>query len=78
MVEIFTTLARSAEAPRMTKEELKAMFGNPDVIIIDVRAQGDWKESDLKIKDAVREDPGAIESWAKKYPKEKILVFYCT
>jgi len=78
MVGIFTTLARSAEAPRMTKEELKAMFGNPDVIIIDVRAQGDWKESDLKIKDAVREDPGAIESWAKKYPKEKILVFYCT
>jgi 3-mercaptopyruvate sulfurtransferase SseA len=60
MVEIFTTLARSAEAPRMTKEELKAMFGNPDVIIIDVRAQGDWKESDLKIKDAVREDPGMV------------------
>jgi len=77
IVGILTTFARSAEAPRMTKEELKAMFGNSDVIVIDVRAEGDWTGSDLKIKGAVRENPGAIESWAKKYPKETTLVFYC-
>ncbi len=69
--------AQSGEVPRMTKQALKAVIGNPDVIIIDVRQHGDWANSDLKIKGAAREDPGAIESWANKYPKDKTLIFYC-
>jgi hypothetical protein len=73
----FATLVRSADAPRMTKDELMAMLGNPDLIIIDVRYGKDWTESDVKIKGAVREDPEAFDSWAKKYPKDKTLVFYC-
>ena len=77
MVGILTSFAKSPEAPRMTKDELKAMLGNPDLIIIDVRYGKDWTESDVKIKGAVREDPEAFDSWAKKYPKDKILVFYC-
>jgi hypothetical protein len=77
MVGILTSFAKSAEAPRMTKEELMAMLGNPDLIIIDVRYGKDWTESDVKIKGAVREDPEAFDSWAKKYPKDKTLVFYC-
>ena len=78
MVGVFTTLARPVDAPRMTKDELKAMMGNPDLVIIDVRLGKDWTDSDLKIKGAVREEPEAFESWAKKYPKDKTLVFYCT
>ena len=77
MVGILTSFAKSPEAPRMTKDELKAMLGNPDLIIIDVRYGKDWTESDVKIKGAVREDPEAFDSWAKKYPKDKTLVFYC-
>jgi rhodanese-related sulfurtransferase len=77
MVGLFPAIARSADAPRMTKEELKAMLDSPNLILIDVRTQRDWKESDLKIKGAVREDPGAVESWVNKYPKDKTLVFYC-
>jgi rhodanese-related sulfurtransferase len=61
----------------MTKEELRAMLGNPNLVVIDVRYGRDWTDSDLKIKGAVREDPGAIDSWANKYPKDKTLVFYC-
>jgi len=72
-----TTLAKSTGAPRMTKEELKAMFGDPNLVIIDVRHGMDWTGSELKIKGAVREDPGAVDSWANKYPKDKTLVFYC-
>jgi rhodanese-related sulfurtransferase len=72
-----TTLAKSTDAPRMTKEDLKAMFGDPDLVIIDVRYGADWTGSELKIKGAVREDPGAVDSWANKYPKDKTLVFYC-
>jgi len=48
--------ANSADAPRMTKEELKAMMGSSDLVIIDVRSGTDWADSDLKIKVAVRED----------------------
>jgi rhodanese-related sulfurtransferase len=78
MAGILTTFARSAEAPRMTKEELKAMLDSPNLIVIDVRTQQSWKEDDLKIKGTVREDPEAVESWANKYPKDKTLVFYCS
>jgi rhodanese-related sulfurtransferase len=72
-----TTLAKSTDAPRITKEELKANLDSPNLIIIDVRRGTDWTGSDLKIKGAVREDPEAAESWANKYPKAKTLVFYC-
>jgi hypothetical protein len=77
MVGGCTLFAKSAEAPRMTKDELKAMLGNPDLVIIDVRTQRDWTESDSKIKGAVREDPEAVESWANKYPKGNTIVLYC-
>jgi hypothetical protein len=76
MAGIFTTFAKSAEAPRMTKEKLKAMLGNRDVVVIDVRTQRDWKESDSKIKGAVREEPNAVETWIQKYPKSKTFVLY--
>ena len=70
-------LAKSVDAPRMTKDELKGMLGNPDLVIIDVRTQQNWADSDLKIKGAVREDPESLDSWANKYPKDKTLVLYC-
>jgi predicted sulfurtransferase len=67
-----------AEAPRITKEELKALLDDPNTIIIDVRQEGDWQQSDRKIKGAVHEDPmNEEESWAGKYPKDKNIVLYC-
>ena len=63
--------------PRIGLEELKAMLGAPDVMLVDVRAAKDWEGSDLKIKGAVREDPKTIGEWAPKYPKDKKIVFYC-
>jgi hypothetical protein len=77
MVGGCTKFAKSGDAPRMTKDELKAMLGNPDLVIIDVRWGKDWTESDSKIKGAVREDPEVIESWANKYPKGNTIVLYC-
>ena len=63
--------------PKITKEELKAQLGNPDVIIIDVRVEDEWKETKWKIQGAVREDAEKdLNTWANKYPKDKSLVFY--
>jgi rhodanese-related sulfurtransferase len=67
----------AADAPRIEKEKLKEMLGKPELILIDLRAGADWKASTQKIKGAVREDPGQVDTWMKKYPKDKTLVFYC-
>ena len=66
------------DVPKMTKEDLKPLIGNPDVIIIDVRSKPDWEGDDLIVKGAVREDPTQVASWMDKYPKDKTLVFYCS
>jgi predicted sulfurtransferase len=67
----------SADAPRMSKEELKNRLGDKDIVVIDVRTGYDWEKSDSKIRGAVREDPQHAASWAKKYTKEKTIVLYC-
>jgi rhodanese-related sulfurtransferase len=69
--------AAAQEVKRATIEELKGMLGNPDLVIVDVRRDGDWKSSKVKIKGAVREDQEKVETWMGKYPKDKTLVFYC-
>lgn len=74
-VIVFPALAQ--QAPKITKEEVKAMLGNADVIIIDVRHGGDWNSSATKITGAVREDTDNINSWIGNYPKDKTLIFYC-
>lgn len=74
---LFQCLASNGKVQKITKEELKSMLGNPDVIIIDVRLDVDWEKSDSKIKGAVREDPeGDVHAWAQKYPEGKTIVFY--
>ncbi len=69
-------VATAEEVPRLSKDGLKEMLGNPEVIIIDVRTASAWNRSELKIKGAVREDPANVNSWINKYPKDKTLVFY--
>ena len=76
---IWVVMAAAMEIPRISKEELKSMLGNPDVVVIDVRAFLDHKTSVKQIKGAVREDPDPtqVKSWANKYSKDKTIVLYC-
>ena len=67
----------ATDAPRIEKEKLKGLLGKPELALIDVRAGADWKASTQKIKGAVREDPDQTDTWMKKYPQDKTLVFYC-
>ena len=67
----------ATEPPRITKEELKQRLGDPDVVIVDVRAGRDWSKSDRKISGAVREEPDDADAWATRYPKDKLIVLYC-
>ena len=74
----FSFPSLAADIPRITKEELKGMLGKENVVIIDVRSEIDLDKSHLKIQGAVIEDPGKVDTWMAKYPKDKTLVFYCS
>ena len=70
-------VASASDVPKISKEDLNAMLNNPDLIIIDVRRERDWKSSSLKIRGAVWEDFLDVDIWAQKYPKNKTIVLYC-
>ena len=71
-------LTNEPKVIRITKDELRSMMNREDVIIVDVRGQENWKKSEWKIKGALLEDPeGDVKAWARKYPKDKTLIFYC-
>jgi rhodanese-related sulfurtransferase len=77
-IGLFATFSLSADVPMVTKDELKAMLGNPDVVIFDVRLGSDYVSSDLKVKGAIRADmSGPICQTANKYSKDKTFVIYC-
>ena len=77
-VTVGTPNTQAADVPRVTKEELKSMLDDPNVVILDVMRKDDWKLSERKIKGAVRESPKKWKSWAEKYPKDKTFVLYCS
>lgn len=66
-----------SQVPRADKEKVKGWLDDPAVMIIDVRASGDWEGSDKKVKGAVRQDPNKADAWAKDLPKDKKIVLYC-
>ncbi|MBI5444171.1 MAG: hypothetical protein HY900_23540 [Deltaproteobacteria bacterium] len=70
--------AAAVEVPRMSKEQLKGLLGSPDVIVLDLRIEPVWKSSATKIPGALREEVQNVDAWAKKYPKDKTVVLYCS
>lgn len=65
------------QVPRMDKDDLKAMLGKENLVILDVRQGKDWNASEFKIKDAIRVEEGDL-SVANKYPKDTTtFVLYC-
>jgi hypothetical protein len=65
------------KVPRMSIDELKSRLDDASVVVIDVRAAGDWNKSDVKIKGAAREVYADSENWVPRYDKGKTIVLYC-
>lgn len=76
-VLMFSNTVSGDEVKLLDKDELKAMLGNPDLVVLDVRAGKDWSSSEFKIKDAVRLTGDTTEAVMKDISKDKTLVFYC-
>ena len=72
-----TNTQRPNDVPRISKDEMKAKLGSPDVVLLDVRANKDWEGNNEKITGAVRMDPQTVETWASTLPKDKEIVLYC-
>lgn len=70
-------IIRAADVAIVTKEQLKAMLDDPDLVILDVRRGRDWTSSEFKIKGALRADPEALDRWIGTVDKKKKLVLYC-
>ena len=78
MVSAFVlTAGAAAKVNLMTKETLKDILDDPNVVIVDVRTGSDWRASESKIKGAVRVEKKNLASLADQYDKNKTLVFYC-
>ena len=78
LMGLLSSVAFSREPPRISKEELKTMLGNPNVIILDVRIDDEWEASGKKIQGATWKDAEKIGLWVNQYPQDKTLVFYCS
>ena len=77
-IGLLTTFGLCTDISMMTKDELKAMLGNPNLVILDLRINSDYSTSDLKIKGAVRPNMGApLYDTLFKYTEGKTLVLYC-
>ena len=74
----FTTISTFAAGTvsMIGKEQLEKMMDNADVIILDVRNSEDWRKSKYKIKGAVRRQPELFDTWARDFPRDKLLVLY--
>lgn len=66
----------AADVATMNKDELKALLGSDNLVILDVRTGRDWTTSEFKIQDAIRVD-GQDLSAVEKFPKDNTYVFYC-
>jgi hypothetical protein len=63
-------------SPRMSKEELKTLLGDPAVFILDVRLTKHYRASPSKIKGAVWLEAKDVAQWSRVFPKDQTYVLY--
>ncbi len=82
---LLLVLAASAPSPGLAAESpvnfvdpdtLKGMLGDPSLLLIDVRHQGEWGRSKIKLKGAMRFSPAGVASWGPLLPKDRKIVLY--
>ena len=73
---IIISVSAAEDVPRISKEKLTELLGNPNVIILDVRHSENWQAGEFKIKGAIRRRPKFFDSWANEFPRDKVLFLY--
>ena len=70
--------AGAASVAKMGTDELNTRLGEEGLIVLDVRASGDWASSSEKVRGAVRVDSGLVSQWRDNYRKGSTIVLYCS
>jgi hypothetical protein len=65
-------------ARSISQEQLLSILDTPSLTILDARLAKDWRNSDSKIKGAVRVDPHDVSSWIGNYSPDQKIVIYCS
>lgn len=75
---LWTALPAAAiiDAPRITKEDARALIGKQGTVFLDARTGSSWEKSDRKIKGAVRIDKWDLEMWSSSYPSDTTFIVY--
>jgi rhodanese-related sulfurtransferase len=74
----FAMPAYGAEGiPRISVKQLNEILSNSELVVLDVRTERDWGNSDKKVVGAVRVNPDDINSWTGNYTKDQKIVLYC-
>jgi len=72
-------LVRNFAAPRISPEDLREkMAGETPPVVLDLRRDDDFAESDRMIAGALRVRPASFHRYAHHLPRDRDLVFYCT
>ncbi len=58
------------------RDTLRGMLGNPDLLIVYVRAPRGWSRSTEKIQGAVRRERDQVAAWGPALPRDKQIVLY--
>ncbi len=66
----------SRDVHRISIQELKSCLESEHPQVIDVRDYVSWSKAETKIRNAIRENPEDVDSWAGKYSKNKLIVVY--
>jgi hypothetical protein len=69
--------AAGAEISSIAPEKLEEMLGAPDLIVVDVRSDGQRESSGKKIRSAITVQSNQLESWSKDMPTGGRIVLYC-
>ena len=72
---VFIPPALSGGVPKMTKDELNSLLGNPELMILDVRRNSHWTSSDLKIKGRSGKNPMKFNRGPINIPRIRRLFF---
>ncbi len=72
---LFTVAA--PDVPRMSTEQLNSRLGQADLVVVDVRTDADWNNSDKMIASAVRGNPNDIGPLRPQFAKDQTIVLYC-
>lgn len=65
------------EVTRIEPDKLEGMLGAPDLMVVDVRSNGQRQSSGRKIRTALVVQANRLENWTGDLAKKGMIVLYC-